>query len=310
MTMFRSSFFLVSIFVFTSAVIVAAIFSQSALAVTVGPPKLEYRTDPGSVISGIIVLSNEGETPQIFYPAFEKFIEVNGEKKFLPAEPTTLAGWFKLPENVALGPKGQKQVSFVIDVPKNAPPGGHFAVMWWGTGSPTSKEVAIVTRAGILVYLQVSGKVNEAGKLTSFFSENNQFIFVGLPQNFEVKFKNVGNTYLKPQGDIIIKNIFGTKNITFGVNEGGLIILPDAESNLRISKHFNETPFALGFYKAEINLRWGEKPESIQKNIWFFVFPWQYVLAVIAILTVLLFGAGRGIKKYNQWVISKYSKTN
>ena len=295
-------------FIFLILIAVFAVMPSFVSAVTVGPPKIEYRADPGTVIEGTIVLINEGGAKQIFWSAFEKFTEVNGEKKFLPGEPTELANWFKLPKSVTLEPKGQKNIPFTIEIPKNAPPGGHFAVIWWGTAPPEgSKQVSIVTRAGILVYLRVSGEVNESGDLTLFSPESGRFFFVSLLENFNVKFRNSGNTYLKPQGEILIKNIFGSKVANFGVNDVSSILLPAGEQNLRIAKKFEKAPFAFGFYKADLSLRWGEKPESIQKNIWFFVFPWKWVLSGIIILAILFFGLKKGIRKYNQWIFSKYS---
>jgi len=291
----------------------AAVFlltPDSSYAVTVGPSKIEYHADPGTVIKDTLVLINENAIKQTFWSAFEKFTEVNGEKKFLPGEPTELASWFNLPKSVTLKPKEQKQVPFTIEIPKNAPPGGHFAVIWWGTASPDAKEVAIVTRAGILVFLQVSGEINEKGEVIEFSLSNGKFFTFKAPEDFIVNFKNQGNTYLKPRGEILIKNIFGGKVATLGVNEVGVILLPESENNLRIAKRFDKSPFAFGFYKADLSLHWGEKPESIQKNIWFFVFPWKQVLGGIIILVLLFFGFKKGIKKYNQWIIRRSQNTN
>ena len=293
--------FIVFIFLLTT------IYSPIVSAVTVGPAKIEYRADPGDVIEDTLILINEGSEKQTFYSVFEKFTEVNGEKKFLPAEPTELANWFNLPKNATLEPGEQKRIPFTIEIPQNAPPGGHFAVIWWGNAPPESKHISIATRAGILIFLRVSGEVNESGKLVSFSASNNNFFFFQLPENFNLIFKNDGNTYLKPQGEILIKNIFGRKIATFNINEISVILLPDNENNLKIAKKFEKAPFAFGLYKAELILRWGEKPESIQKNIWFIIFPWKHVLGGILILIALLWGLKKGVKKYNQWIIKKYS---
>ena len=281
----------------------------SVLAVTVGPGKIEYRVDPGTVVEDTLVLINDSGAEQTLYSAFEKFTEVNGEKKFLPGEPTELANWFNLPKSVTLGLKGQSNIPFTIKIPKDAPPGGHFAVIWWGTAPPEGlKQVSIVTRAGILVFLQVSGKVNESAELLKLNTEGGKFFWGKMPENFIVLFKNSGNTYLKPKGEILIKNIFGGKIADFGVNDVNAIFLPGNENNLRIAKKFEKAPFAFGFYKAEAILRWGEKSEPIKKSIWFFVFPWKQVLGGIIVLTLLFLGLKKGIGKYNQWIISKYAK--
>jgi len=153
--------FIVFIFLLTT------IYSPIVSAVTVGPAKIEYRADPGDVIEDTLILINEGNEKQTFYSVFEKFTEINGEKKFLPAEPTELANWFNLPKNATLEPGEQKRIPFTIEIPQNAPPGGHFAVIWWGNAPPESKHISIATRAGILIFLRVSGEVNQRGGFSS-----------------------------------------------------------------------------------------------------------------------------------------------
>jgi len=286
----------------------AVINPNPVLAVTVGPAKIEYRTNAGNVINDTLVLINEGETKQTFWPAFEKFTEMNGEKQFFPGEPAELDNWIKLPESITLEPKEQKIIPFTIEVPKNAPPGGHFAVIWWGTAPEGQRQMSIITRAGILVYLQVSGDVNESAQLLKFAPEGGRLIWGKIPENFIVLFKNSGNTYLKPQGEINVKNIFGNKLINLAVNSVNIILLPDGEKNLQINKKFYKSSFAFGFYKAELNLRWGDKPELIHKNAWFFVLSWQQALFSIIILVLLLFGLKKSIRKYSQWIVSKGAK--
>ena len=300
----RRLFFILSFSFLTAAFIIIA--PVSVLAVTVGPAKMEYRVDPGAVVENTIILINDSGAKQTLWPAFEKFTEVNGEKKFRPAESTELANWIKLPESVTLEPAEQKRIPFTIEIPQKAPPGGHFAVIWWGTAPPQGPgQVSIVTRAGILVYLQVSGQVNESAEVLRFSAEGKRFFWGKMPESFVVSFRNSGNTYQKPQGEILIKNIFKGKIVDFGVNDVNVIFLPDTEANLRIAKKFNKPPFAFGLYKAELVLRWGEKPESIKKSIWFFVFPWKQALGGIIALAILFFGLKKGIRKYNQWIIKK-----
>ena len=129
-----------------------------------------------------------------------------------------------------------------------------------------------------------------------------------LPEDFVVNFKNQGNTYLKPQGEIIIKNIFGSTIATFKVNSKERIIFPENTQLLDVAKKFDKMPFALGLYRAELALQWGEKQNDIIRTISFVVFPWKTVLIVIIILAALLFIATKGIKKYNQWILKKYSR--
>jgi hypothetical protein len=278
-------------------------------AITVGPAKLEYKVDPGTVITGSILLINETQEKQVFVPSFEKFIEVSGEKKFLRGEKSELTEWFRFPNEIVLEPGERKDIPFTIEVPQNAPPGGHFAVIWWGNKpvSGSGDNVAIVTRAGILVYLQVSGDINEKGSLISFSLPFNKFLFWALPIDFNVRFKNEGNTYLKPKGDITIRNMFGGIKTVLGVNEADRILLPQVEDDLRIASKFNKLPFAFGPYKAVLTLNWGDKPEIVQKTLWFFVLPIKETIIGIIVLILLYYGLKFGIKRYNAWIIKKYS---
>lgn len=277
-----------------------------ASAVTVGPAKMEFRVDPGERVEGTITLINDSDGTQVLYPDFEKFTEVNGVKQFSPGEYTALTSWIQLPKSVSMERGEQKNVPFTMEVPKNAPPGGHFAVVWWSTAPPKG-QVSIVTRAGILVYVRVSGEVSEKGKIIKFSGEKGMF-FLSFPKDFTVNFKNEGNTYLKPSGEIEIKNIFGSGVANFKVNGKERIIFPQNEQILDVAKKFEKAPFAFGLYRAELSLSWGEKKESnVVKNLWIFIFPWKVALLGVVLLLALYLLLTKGIKKYNKWIVKKYS---
>ena len=87
----NKEFFAVIVF----SILSAFLFPLLVQAVTVGPVKLEYSVDPGDVISGEIFLLNETKKAKTFYPTFEKYIEVDGKKKFLTGE-SEIEEWFEL----------------------------------------------------------------------------------------------------------------------------------------------------------------------------------------------------------------------
>lgn len=277
-----------------------------SFAITVGPAKMEYSINPGEVISGNLFLMNETGQKETFYPSFEKFIEVDGEKQFLPKESTELAKWFKTAEFISLAPGEQKDIPFTISIPNNAPPGGHFAVIWWSTSPPNSPGATIVMRAGILVYLRISGDIKESARILNFNS--NKKFYSRLPINFNLSFKNTGNVYLKPKGEIKIKNFIGLTKKILTVNEHELQVLPESLKNFNVIWDSNGWKnFAIGPYKVEINLKYGEGENQINEKIWIFIFPWKIILAAVLILIIILFILIKGIKKYNKWIISKYA---
>lgn len=292
--------FSVILFILASGFLLLPFYS---FAVTVGPVKMEYSVDPGGIIEGKLFLMNETGGTQTFYPSFEKFIEVSGEKQFLPKESTELARWFKTENSITLGAGEQKNVPFVIEIPQNAPPGGHFAVIWWSTAPPDGPGARIVTRAGILVYLRVSGDIKESGEVLSFDAVK---FHNWLPVNFNLIFKNTGNVHLKPTGEIKIKNIFGITKAVLSPNPNTLQVLPESEKSFTLAWNSEKWGgFAFGPYSAKLNLIYGEEQKEISKKIWFFVFPWKISLIAILVLLILIFGFTKGIKRYNRWIINK-----
>lgn len=282
---------------------------QLSKAVTVGPVKLEYSANPGDLIKGEMFLQNEEKETKTFYPSFEKFTEDNGEKKFI-LEESDLPAWFKMPASINLISQEQKKIPFEIQVPSNASPGGHYAVMWWSSSPPKNQrtqneQVSIVTRAGILVYLRVSGDIKESGEVLEF-SAKDKYIFNGLPASFSLVFKNNGNVHLKPQGYLTIKNIFGKEKAKIKINEIGLNILPQSKRSFNIE--WNDKGFFFGPYKAELDLIYGENQTKISKNLSIWVIPVKAIVVFVAILLAIFIVIPQLIKRYNRWIINKASK--
>jgi len=278
-------------------------FPFASQAVTVGPIKLDYSVDPGDVIEGEFFLMNEGNETQTFYPDFEKFKEENGEKIFLK-EKSDLATWIKTDSSVTLGPGAQKNVAFKIEIPKNAAPGGHFAVVWWGTAPPgDGGQVTIAVRAGILLLIRVSGDIQEEGRILSFQAANSKKIFWSSPVSFQVVFNNDGNVHLKPAGTITIKNILGRVNGEITVNPYALQVLP--ESKRTFEEKWTAPRFAFGLYRAEANFIFGESQKTVSQGFWFLFIPLKTLVLIILILVLIFFILPLGIKKYNLWIIAK-----
>ncbi|PJA64145.1 MAG: hypothetical protein CO160_00155 [Candidatus Portnoybacteria bacterium CG_4_9_14_3_um_filter_43_11] len=304
----------------------AFLFPLLTQAVTVGPIKLEYSVDPGDVISGEVFLFNEGKKTETFYPVFEKYTEVDGKKKFLTGE-SEIVQWFDLPFSKTLAANQQAKLPFTLRIPENAEPGGHFAVMWWGTAPPVKEggeQVSITTRAGILIYLRVSGEVDESGQLVGFSTKDQKRIFSSRPISFDIIFESTGSVHLKPQGEVQIKNIFGRTKAVLEVNEDQAQVFPKNKRTFNVvwaslgadenkggilGGLINEWQnFAFGFYKANLSLEYGEEVKEVKDSFVFFVIPWRILSLILIILFFLGLGFIKGLKKYNQWIIAKYQK--
>jgi hypothetical protein len=296
------------VFPFTLSVLALTLFGAFSVpyteAVTVGPVKLEYATDPGKTIKGEFFLQNEGDVTQTLYPSFERFTENSSGGKNFTKEKSDLSTWFSMPESVTLKSQIGKQIPFTINVPKDAPPGGHFAVIWWSSAPPgeSGEQVAIVTRAGILVYLTVSGDVKEEGMIEDF-SPRTRF-FTSFPLDFSLIFKNSGNTYLKPQGTFQIKNLFGGVSAEKQLNEFGSNVFPGTTKDLATS--INPDGFFFGIYRAVVEASYGaDGSQHADESTWFVIAPWGTLIGFIVLLFLVFFAIPKGLKRYNRWIIAK-----
>ncbi|MDD5547409.1 MAG: hypothetical protein PHN74_00705 [Candidatus Pacebacteria bacterium] len=256
-------------------------------AITVGPVRMEYSVNPGDIVKGEMLLKNEGGGSRIFYPNLEKFFEENGQKVF-SGEESEISKWIKTAKSVALKPDEQKIIPFSIEVPADASPGGHFAVMWWGNVAPNSEkadQVGVNTRAGILVYLTVSGNTIESGNIGEIRTNYPKSIINKLPVNFVISFENKGNVILKPFGELVIKNFFGVTKGILRVNDKGLIVMPNDKKNLETEWN---SDFAFGPYKATANLVLGKDNQRIEKSIWVYVFPTKIVIGIVSVISLII----------------------
>src|SRR3989344_6139289 len=144
--------------IFAVMTLIICFYPGNAKALTLSPTRFELKGDPGETISEEISLINERETAETFYSSFSNF-EAQGESGSPAfADPKSgLGTWITTKENsISIEPGQQKIVPFEIKIPKDAEPGGHFAVIFWGTSPPGGTSgVSVGSKTGILVLLSV-----------------------------------------------------------------------------------------------------------------------------------------------------------
>lgn len=291
--------------------VAGALWSASAAhAVTVGPVRLDFFVNPGDTASGTMMVQNEQDQQETFYPSFQKFTENNGVKSF-SNDSGDLAGWFALPASVTLKPGEQKTIPFTVAVPKNAAPGGHFAVMWWGTAPPTAangQQVSVVTRAGILIYMTVAGDIHEGMTVTNFSANGGGWLFFGYPISFSSSLFNDGNVYETPTGTVTVYNMLGMVSAQLPANPNGSSILP--QSTKDFPAIWQSNPWAFGLYHAVMTVTYGQNSQTITASKWFFVLPLWTTLGVIIVLILIFLVFPWGVKRYNRWVVKQASRSH
>ena len=294
----------IALFAGAASVVTVAVFSAPSFskAVTVGPTKIQISVDPGQTVTPPpLFLKNDSSKDETFYPLVQRFSENAQGQKVFTDDSTSIASWLSLPVSVPLKAGEERQIPFTLTAPRDAAPGGHFAVIWWSTSPPgNGGQVSIVTRAGILVYVRVSGNIVEKGSIDSFSGDS--FFSWGLPVNFSVDFKNEGNVALVPQGDIHVTNLFGSVKAVIPVNPYGGITLPG--SNEGFSALWQGGGFFFGVYRATAHLTYGDSGQSVDAT-WWFVMISPLGVAILLLIIIALFIAPPIIRRYNRWIIRR-----
>lgn len=324
--MTKKLFFYTTLFFF-----MAVMPFKFANALTFSPPRFELSGNPGQTLEKEMTLTNEGTDPQTFYSVFRNF-EAEGETGIpSPTDSTTgLASWMKTEEKITIAPKSSTQVAFQVYIPKEAEPGGYFAMILWSTTSPdvAPGQVAIGAQTGPLVLLSVNGDVKVAGGIKEFNLKDNQTFYTALPVDFYYKFKNDGGDRVKPVGNIEIKNILGLTRTEIVANRVEGNVLPggtrrfetewkgggdnantDATKPTAGSLGFwgnvkNEwNNFAFGYYTATLELTYGASDDHAESFVKFTVFPWHLLLVIIIAIILFYFITKKLLHNYNRFII-------
>ena len=309
----------------TIATLAVSILSVQAL--TISPARAELTGDPGETVPGSFTLINALDTEQTYYTSVENF-EAQGETG-TPNFTTSKEGlpsWVTVEQKITLKKGERLVVPYVVTIPKDADSGGHFGAIFLSTVPPAAGEgqVSVGAKVGMLLFLKVTGAIKEQAGVSSFFLKDGDNVLTSVPVDFVYKFKNDGNDRVKPEGELVIKNIFGMKVSSVDVNKTkGDNVLPASTRRFDIRygdvdapkvsapffEHvaFQKENFAIGMYTANLTLRFGNSGVT-DASLSYIMFPWQLlsVTAGILLITIILLVAL--IKHYNRWIIKQARK--
>ena len=320
----------VVLIVFGAIALGAFLYPSYSSALTLTPTRVEISGNPGDTLNVEMTIINETETAETYYSSFKNF-EAQGESgspAFVEPE-DDLGTWITAEmSSVYLAPRQQKIIPFKVIIPKDAEPGGHFAVIFWGTSPAGQGQVSIGAKTGMLVLLSVNGNVKEAAGLLDFKTADSQFWYGTLPVSFEYRFKNDGGDRIKPEGLITIRDTIFLPAEVLDANPVEGNVLPNSTRKIKVDWIKYERPmdyvaptgpfkkfwsdtyyewknFAVGLYSAHLNVAYGAQGQQIKKTVFFFVFPWQLVLVMLVIFIILFWGGKKIIKRYNKFIVQK-----
>lgn len=297
-----------------------------AQAFSVSPVTIDLETAPGAVARGEMHITNTSDEARTYYVSIQKFVASgeDGQQKFLPdTDVSGLASWIA-PQalRITLKPHETVPFAYAVNVPANAEPGGHYAALFFSNrpdnGTEGQSAIGIGAKVGVLFLVRVPGDIREDARVESFRVTDADPLD-HLPAHFELRLRNLGSVHLRPQGSIVITNMFGGVSANIPVNPRQGAVLPNSIRRLEtawtktsmdgtggfFSELKNEwSNFAIGRYTAEVQGTYGSTHRPIVATASFWVIPWRILLAAaLLVLAILLC-----VKMYNRMVINAVLK--
>lgn len=210
--------FLISFFLF-NFLFQTLIFAQEAITLTVKPVRIG---DDNSLLLApgekkqiqVKVENNSDRDLEIESQVFDFIVDEDGSTPIPVIDEQdnrwSLANWITLaPAFNYLQAGGSATVNVLIEVPEDATPGGHYAMVLHSpnfSGVEDQSGAGISQRAGTLLYVLVDGVINESAFVSRF--DVPKFLEKG-PVPMAIKIKNESDIHINPTPKITIKNIFG-----------------------------------------------------------------------------------------------------
>lgn len=292
----------------------------SGQALEIAPPLIEVNGNPGQTITAKLYLRDISAVPLVVTNQINDFKAKgdSGVPQILfnssANDPYSLIGFITPLPTLILQPQQIKLLSVVINIPKDASPGGHYGVIRF-TGTPASltgsSGVSLSASLGALVLLTVNGHLVQNLETSSFNITQNgghpSSFFQSDPLTFNELLKNTGNVHVAPTGIVTIKDMFGHQVISLNINEGQGNILPS--SSRLFSETLNSVDFTnkrlFGRYTASFSVSYGSPKKILNGTLTFWVIPVELIVIWIIVLIGGFFLIRWLLKRYNQHIIDK-----
>lgn len=271
--------------------------AETILPLTVAPARQELLVDPGEQTAVVLKFLNQGDVPVAGLLKVADFIveDKEGSPTFIEDQTTlsprfAAASWVELPyEQIAIAPKDKVVVQAKINVPQSAQAGGRYFAIFFepggtpsqGVGVATEAETPVTIRLAGLVYLRVSGPIEESAYVTQLTAP--RFLEYG-PIKVTTEINNKGNYHIRPKGTISLTSVFGKK-----IDEELLLeqnIFPESS---RLLENNLGGKWLFGKYKIELTATYGETGKILSAVVFTWIIPWKLIsIIVVALIVVIL----------------------
>ncbi len=313
------------LFTFGLTLLVSTLFpitikAQQSTKLSVSPVTFELNANPGDKLTNQIKVSNLSDSELLLETKIENIAGTGDRGQVqLTADDTTysLSQWVGVDTTkFKLAPKEVRNLTFTIQVPANAEPGGHYGSLLVGTtASATSGStgVGVGQKIGTLLLVKVSGQSNESAMIKSIApkpysgewdekltADGKTKILIPKTDNipnvpaqkyfdhgpiaFDLKFNNLGNVHIKPSGFVTIYDVFRRKVAELPIDQRN--VFPGSDRHIAVI--WPKTKLWGGYYSAEATAIYGSANQLMTNSITFWVFPKTIAIAIAIVLITLV----------------------
>lgn len=260
---------------------------NSGSGFTIEPAISHVSVGRGMILKSGLSIKNQGDLPITITISVEDFESKDdfGGVKLLGVgdkdDQISASGWISYPKEKLIIPAKEKLiVPYSISVPDDASFGGRSVVF-----IIESSGGNIHSKVNTLCFLTVPGDAKEDLLLNNFSFY--PFITPRSTGNLHIELKNAGKTHARPEGFLVIRNMFGIERGRYElINENSLgTIIPTAKRSSDYSWEGSMNSFDFGLWNAKIELKYGTNGDHlISDRAFFLVLPWKALLLTIIIL--------------------------
>ena len=281
--------------------------AQNDVFIQVSPAKQNITLEPGSHYTGKFKVQNvgiKGFNYKVYVKPY-KVINENYDSNYEDETARTqITRWVTFDKTSGyLDPETEAVVTYSVNVPKDVPYGGQYAVMFAETSDGDKVQgtgVNAIKRIGMLVYSHVSGDTRKDAEIIE-----NKFAALqwGAPLKTTSVVRNKGNVDVMASYELKVFSIFGKS--VYEDNKEYTVLPVDADGRRRVNLEWSAAP-ALGLFKVKQTVKVLEETD-VEYHWVLVIHPMVIVLTltVLAILTIVIISKAKKRSSTNQRGLSK-----
>lgn len=296
----KLSLFLFASLLFCFCASVNSVIAQEQFKMTITPPLVKNNMDKGEAWASYVKVTNNNQSAIRIYIQkldFKSREDGAGPEFIKPGAEDSkyfLSQWIEIDNKpVDIQPQQSVNIPFVIKIPQDATPGGHYAAILAGTSPQAETKGTVIktsSQLATLLLVNIKGDVKEKAEIREFSTDRS--IYQSPKVNMTVKFANIGNVHLQPKGEIKITKMFGKEvdkiTLNHSTSEYGNV-LPESIRKWSFDWEKKDKLTNFGRYKADLVMNYGsESKETLNYTLYFWVVNFKMLGAIILVIILII----------------------